>query len=745
MNARGNNDLLSLQGTFSRRIDPKGKPIPALRAGVSLTYDHVETLRNQLNELFEFWKKEAIIQGALINATYFDVTPKTRRISALLSSNGSADSHVVGAKFGKNQLGGACHVITYYVSKKAIEDSISLLNKALLFLSAHDRLISKEGMGSISSNLWPVGSYGIKKTKLSQTYADCSNVVSFSKPDCKKTISESSVITIYKTEFTLSDILKKIDGGVSGFNTSLSNTTGVLDPASFTKLKAFAPYLIAMSFPDFSLISPITNGQGIHNDVASIPSPKNEPIIGVFDTGFDQTSYFKEWVKVVNCLPKEIVLNDKDLEHGTSVDSIIVDGPSINPFLDDGCGRFQVRHFVVATSGKTSSSLVMEKIEETIKENANIKVWNLSLGSPESIDDDFVSPAGAILDELASKYNVLFIVAGTNDEKESKSRMGSPADSLNAIVVNSVRFSDKKPASYRRVGPVLSFFRKPDVSYYGGDYDRKIIVCSHLGRKEVVGTSFAAPWIARKAAYLIEIMKLPREVAKAMIVDSATDWDSKRDKDYYSEIGYGVVPIKIEDVIESKLDEIKFVIEGDSSIKTTYNYSLPVPNEFGRYPFIAKATMCYFPSTSREQGVDYSDTELSFSFGRMNEDLKVDSIKDAGSVKDYQRSEAYSRKEGRKWDNVKHISQIHSAALRGIEVKNNNPMWGIQIESNERVGTVHKLIHFGMVVTLKEIHGKNRIEKFVELCQGKGWIVVPLRIEEKVDIFNSLDEEIKLD
>lgn len=75
-------------------------------------------------------------------------------------------------------------------------------------------------------------------------------------------------------------------------------------------------------------------------------------------------------------------------------------------------------------------------------------------------------------------------------------KIGSPADSLNALVVNSVDFS-KKSASYTRVGPVLSFFNKPDVSYYGGDgpnYYDKIAVCrDNMGAVYVSGTSVAAP------------------------------------------------------------------------------------------------------------------------------------------------------------------------------------------------------------------------------------------------------------
>ncbi len=65
-------------------------------------------------------------------------------------------------------------------------------------------------------------------------------------------------------------------------------------------------------------------------------------------------------------------------------------------------------------------------------------------------------------------------------------------------------------------GPVLSFFHKPDVSYYGGDGPDKIVVCEPLGKAMLSGTSFAAPWITRKMAYLIHIMGLSRESGKSI-------------------------------------------------------------------------------------------------------------------------------------------------------------------------------------------------------------------------------------
>lgn len=51
------------------------------------------------------------------------------------------------------------------------------------------------------------------------------------------------------------------------------------------------------------------------------------------------------------------------------------------------------------------------------------------------------------------------------------------------------------------------------------------MVCEPLGKATVTGTSFAAPWITRKMAYLIHVMGLSREVAKALIIDSAAGWN----------------------------------------------------------------------------------------------------------------------------------------------------------------------------------------------------------------------------
>lgn len=85
---------------------------------------------------------------------------------------------------------------------------------------------------------------------------------------------------------------------------------------------------------------------------------------------------------------------------------------------------------------------------------------------------------------------MIFVIAGTNkDSTDSPQKfIGSPADSINSLVVNSVGF-DNKPASYAERGPVLSFFTKPDISYYGGEGKILIRVCTPTGEALVRGTS----------------------------------------------------------------------------------------------------------------------------------------------------------------------------------------------------------------------------------------------------------------
>ena len=121
------------------------------------------------------------------------------------------------------------------------------------------------------------------------------------------------------------------------------------DKELYDILKSNVPYLISMVSSDLSQITLDDITQDKQEDNIYIQAPSNEPVIGVIDTLFDESVYFADWVENVDYLDdiERMACRDKAREHGTQVTSIIVDGPRMNPWLDDGCGRFKVRHFGV--------------------------------------------------------------------------------------------------------------------------------------------------------------------------------------------------------------------------------------------------------------------------------------------------------------------------------------------------------------------------------------------------------------
>jgi hypothetical protein len=315
------------------------------------------------------------------------------------------------------------------------------------------------------------------------------------------------------------------------------------------------------------------------------------------------------------------------------------------------------------------------------------------------------------------------------------------------MVVNAVNMEGKS-ASYSRKGPVLSFFHKPDISYYGGDgtkQDTQMVVCMNdLGATYRTGTSFAAPWISRKLAYLIHVIGTSREVAKALLIDSAANWSGNSNVSDY--LGYGVVPIRIEDILNTSDDEIKFFITGTTEEYETYNYNLPVPMVNGKHPFYARAILVYFPQCNRNQGVDYTSTEMDIRFGRVKPDGKLKTIDDNKQSEDGQIIyEEDARSIFRKWDNVKRIcEQIKNRIVPRKSY--GTGMWGISILTKDRITSKNKeALQFGVVITIKEMYGKNRIDDFIKMCKANGWIVDRIDVENKLDIYAKAEEEIEFE
>lgn len=756
------NKILKVKLRFSNEKNsqsPKGRN---LRAHAETTTEKIQSISDDLRAILRFYQNSPkFLENVLIDINYNDIIAKSNRVQELLRPAGKkTNDMVVGARFSDAPAGQENHIITYYVDRKTIEDTLETLEKVKVFLNK--RLNGKATAENFNESdrksehkpehKLEYEGFGLSKNKIRNMIVDCSVVESLSVPHISNVPEKDSfLVTFYRTELSVARLLEKLQiNDIKYQYYFYGEDTISVNKELYDFLEENVPYLISMVSSDFSKIT-LSDIQGKkEEEKIEIPDPKNEPVIGVIDTLFDEQVYFSSWVENTDYLDdieKTLDIN-KDRSHGTAISSLIVDGPRLNPWLDDGCGRFRVRHFGVCAE-RISTVKLVKKIKEIIVNNPDIHVWNLSLGTDDEVSKNFISYDAAILDELQAKKNIIFVISGTNDNRSEKNgilKVGSPADSLNSLVVNSVR-RDGTPASYTRKGNILSFFNKPDISYYGGDYNERIHVYTSDGELEEYGTSFAAPWISRKLCYLIDVMGLPREVAKALLIDSAAGWEYKAGNYKNKEVlGYGVIPIDISQILSSESGEIKFILYGTSQSYKTANYTIPVPrDDENKYPYIARATMCYFPECSRTQGVDYTNRELSLKFGRVKPNGQIDDINENVQDEDgVHTDERQSRKEFRKWENTKFISKV-LRANRPIKSYGER-LWGISVVSKERLSTVmDKNLNFGAIITLREINGVNRIDDFIKACTLRGWIVSEIDVQNQVDLYNANQEEIVFD
>lgn len=70
-------------------------------------------------------------------------------------------------------------------------------------------------------------------------------------------------------------------------------------------------------------------------------------------------------------------------------------------------------------------------------------------------------------------------------------------------------------------------------------------------------------------------------------------------------------------------------------------------------------------------------------------------------------------------------------------------LWGLSIKTKERLDPkAGRGLRFGIVVTLREMNGENRIDDFIKMCMMRGWIVNRLDVQAQADVYFKAEEEI---
>ena len=716
-------------------------PKPSFNNSTRINSSDILVLINNLNSIIDFWaNNQKYFKGGLVQINFKSLLSKSKRLEKLCSR---IDMALVGAHFIK-ESNAIKHAMVYYFS--SIKDIEAFRNKfvdANKYINAHFAgFIDKAKSLQINGG----DLYGNGAEWNISFFLEIGRIESFSIPKPDLEPQEMSMVHFYLNP---DEVFKALGINVLAGG-KYNDRTILLRKDDLEKILGEAPYFVASGVKE-RFNQPVEPYDALADvEPPTLPNASNEPIVGVIDTAFNTNCYLAEqgWVDYHDL--REPLFRDESSEsksHGTGVSSLIVCGDRINEELGlyDGCGLFRVRHFAVANKENNSTLEIMKNIAEIVRNNKDIKVWNLSLGTETEVNKNYISPVAALLDELQAENDIIFIVAGTNNKDlkydPEKYRIGSPADSVNSLVVNSVQFKTNEPASYSRSGPVLDFFIKPDVAYYGGDINQKIRYYNGFRIVESSGTSFAAPLVARKLAYLIYKVGLSKEAAKALIIDAASNWDDQKNT---KKIGRGIVPVNIQNILKCPDDEIRFVYSGTVLDYNSFDNSLPMPlNQKNKSPFVGRAVMCYSTTCSPDSGVDYTDREVDIKFGPVVSG-KIKPIKPDFQYEDNSYiNEAEARKVFSKWDNVKRIKEPTKSFYKDRDVKDSGK-WGFKFVTtyrnvNLKAEDKYKFT-FGVVVTLKSVDGKNRSLEFLKLVQGSTWRIEVINIDE-IEVFNETISE----
>jgi hypothetical protein len=278
----------------------------------------------------------------------------------------------------------------------------------------------------------------------------------------------------------------------------------------------------------------------IDGEAVSIAPPQNQsiyPIVGVIDSGI--SSVLDDWVvgRFDYLAPGEY-----DAGHGTNVGGLLTIGQGLNsPAVApeaNGCHLFDIPLY---PSGpfmaryRRGFSDFLEEIEQAVaeaSETRGVRIFNLSINAVAPVEQHRYSIYASRLDQIADSYGVIFVNSAGNlpphqarapwqkrpsdvvsyfAARTSPDTIFKPAESVRSISVGALNPPDTAqitdaPTVYTTRGPGLQVGVKPDVAHYGGagvgpGKSTGLKSVSAKGTKaNVVGTSFAAPLVARTLA-----------------------------------------------------------------------------------------------------------------------------------------------------------------------------------------------------------------------------------------------------
>ena len=207
------NNILNVKMPFRQETNPQSVVRKNLRKNAETSIEKIDSLIEDLKAVLRYYQDTPkIIKNILIDVNYNDIIAKSRRINELLKPNRkNTNEMVVGARFSDAPDGEENHIITYYVD-------VSTINETIMKLETLKEFISDKFSGTATSKNFnepeckiDYTGYSLPKSRLRNLVVDCSVVESFSVPKITSIPDKDSfLVTLYKTELRLSNLLEKI-------------------------------------------------------------------------------------------------------------------------------------------------------------------------------------------------------------------------------------------------------------------------------------------------------------------------------------------------------------------------------------------------------------------------------------------------------------------------------------------------------------------------------------------------------
>ncbi|KAB1590322.1 S8 family peptidase [Burkholderia cepacia] len=388
--------------------------------------------------------------------------------------------------------------------------------------------------------------------------------------------------------------------------------------------------------------------------VSVIPPPENKqsyPIVGIIDSGVTNIPAIEAWsAGSVDFLD----MAGQDVSHGSFIAGLVCASDTLNQdaiFAEGRCRFFDLGlHPTVAGAYENYYPRgfidFLEQLDAEIPaaKDQGVRIFNMSLAVTTPVQHDGYSVFANMLDEIADKHDILFVLPSGNLDGalarpewpsapndalamlagyrfQGQDGIFQPADSIRALVIGALdpRDGDGKfvPSQYTRRGPGPALGVKPDLAHVGGRFHQ------HSGLYSIspdgtgvqsCGTSYAAPLAAKTVAAVNHAIEggVSREALSALIVHHAEvpeGLDAGVLKPIVKDfVGHGM-PRAAAETLLAEDHEITMVFNGilkdGQELRFQFAWPASLVNEDGGCSGKVKLTLVYRPPIDRAFGGEF--------------------------------------------------------------------------------------------------------------------------------------------